>query len=475
MISTFNARSFLGSSRFLRIGIILLATLSVANLAGCLQEFDNRPTDTGYTDDTNTRVDDTNVDDTTRTDADDDANSSDDAGDAGNTCATVCQKHQHCNDNGECVREPILALGASHTCALLPNRDVKCWGNNMDGQLGVGDSDLATPRTTPQLVPRPTGASRDIVTNIYAGLQQSCLTDSDGFVYCWGIHHAHDQQLNNAIAPKPVLLDNITLEVDDYDVPEQFALGKHYTCVLFPRKGEIKCWGHTDKGLLGDDNIIEQPGATSAPVKVKGGFYTQLVGGSSFACALTEDKEVYCWGDNEYGIVGVQPSNQHVYPAPQKIKLPKTVKTIVAGHLHACALLDDQSIRCWGRNDSYQLGTDDTTNRHEPVELTKNSNNIKQLALGNGYTCLLLTSGGVQCIGQNSSGQIGVTPVSPSPIREFKAIPNLKNVHTLYGGQGHMCAVHGDNEVSCWGYNSTGQLGNGSKTSTHIPQTVNLY
>jgi RHS repeat-associated protein/uncharacterized repeat protein (TIGR01451 family) len=148
-----------------------------------------------------------------------------------------------------------------------------------------------------------------------------------------------------------------------------------------------------------------------------------------------------------------------------------TPTTITAGYFHACVVTTLGALLCWGRNANGQLGVGDTTQRAVPVTVSGMSSGVAGVAAGNFHTCAVTTSGGVKCWGYNTSGQLGdgtttqrTTPVDVSGL--------TSGVTAITAGQYHSCALLTSGGVKCWGDNTDGQLGDGTTTNRSTPVSV---
>jgi len=149
---------------------------------------------------------------------------------------------------------------------------------------------------------------------------------------------------------------------------------------------------------------------------------------------------------------------------------PGTVAGVSAGGFHSCARLDDGTARCWGLNEDGQLGNGSTTSSLVPTQVAGLSG-VQTIAAAGYHTCALLQTGAVRCWGYNENGQLGNgTKTSSSfPV----AVTGVTNAIALSTGSAlHSCAVLTDHSVRCWGYNASGQLGNGTTTSSSAPVAV---
>ncbi|HSO34028.1 MAG TPA: hypothetical protein VLT33_15950, partial [Labilithrix sp.] len=149
------------------------------------------------------------------------------------------------------------------------------------------------------------------------------------------------------------------------------------------------------------------------------------------------------------------------------------VKQMAAGYYHACAVLTDQKVRCWGSNDAGQTGVDPgTAVVPTPTEVSGISSAV-QVAATFGSTCILLADKTVRCMGNNASGQLGLGTTDSLKHATPTTVPGLTDV-TFIGGSsgGHYCAITTSGAIKCWGGNGTGQLGDGTSGGTKPPVTV---
>ncbi len=140
---------------------------------------------------------------------------------------------------------------------------------------------------------------------------------------------------------------------------------------------------------------------------------------------------------------------------------PTVVPQLAAGNNHTCALRADGVVRCWGDNSTGQLGTGDTTSSLTPVTVTGLPADIVSIAAGDNQTCALTSGGGVKCWGNNADGQVGdgTTIQRNAPV---DVVGLGSGVTTIGAGDNHTCAGLAAGGIKCWGWASSGQLGNGT-------------
>lgn len=231
------------------------------------------------------------------------------------------------------------------------------------------------------------------------------------------------------------------------------AASSTHTCAL-TAKGGVMCWGDNSFGQLGDGSVT----GSAVPVSVRGleAGTTALSSSGQFTCALTQDGIVRCWGANESGQLG-NGTTQASSVAVDVSELGSGVLQVSAGVSHACAITASREVFCWGTNGTGELGTGDVTPSAVPVKVKDLPSRAVALDAGNGFTCVTLADASVWCWGDNGDGQLGNGDDSGRLTGE--QVPNLEPVSALTAGDAHACVITRDGVVDCWGANWTGQLG----------------
>jgi alpha-tubulin suppressor-like RCC1 family protein len=326
-----------------------------------------------------------------------------------------------------------VAAGAAHTCALLDDGHVKCWGSNTKGQLGLGDTATRGDEADEmgdELPAVDLGPGRTAVA-VAAGGEHTCALLDDDTVKCWGEGSRGRLGLGDT-ADLGDEADEMGDDLPAVDLGTSPAValtaGGDFTCALLAN-GRVKCWG-ANGGTLGLGDTADRgdgPGEMGADLPSvdlgTGRTALAITAGNPFVCALLDDHRVKCWGDGDSGRLG-QGSTAIIGNGPDEMgdDLPavdlgtgRTADAVTAGGTFACALLDNHGVKCWGLNTSGQLGQGDTTTRGEaPGQL---GNSLPVVSLGGGvdvvtaggsFACVVRADGGRRCWGSNDFGQLGV-------------------------------------------------------------------
>lgn len=230
----------------------------------------------------------------------------------------------------------------------------------------------------------------------------------------------------------------------------------------------VSCWGRGVFGELGNGT------ATTANTPVQVSNLSGVVGlssGEDRLCALRKDGSIWCWGRNSSNSLGngtsVDQSN-----VPVQVSGINDAIQVVSGEAHACALLVDNTVKCWGSSNAigYKAGDhalDQIISSSVPLVLPGLNGKVKMLAAGQLHTCALMFDKTVQCWGADYSGETGSTPGENKQLPT--TVPTLSDVNSIYAGTKTSCAIKVDGSVWCWGRNDSGQLGNGQVVDWTLP------
>ena len=244
------------------------------------------------------------------------------------------------------------------------------------------------------------------------------------------------------------------------------SAGYEHSCAL-ESDGSVLCWGDNAYGELGNGTVspTQTPATALLPSKA-----IQVAAGESHSCALLVTHTVACWGDNEFAELGQKASFQPV-PSPRLVPGLTRVASVVAGDGDTCALMLNKTLRCWGEGALGELGNGTTTLAQATPVAVYGLSNVRQVALGYHHACALTAKAQVLCWGLGDLGQLGsgfMYGWSTYP----RAVPGLSSVASIYAGGDQSCALLTTGVPHCWGYNSYGQLGDGSTTTRYYPDSV---
>ena len=375
------------------------------------------------------------------------------------------------NQQSQINQSKATAISAGyHSCALHQTGSISCWGNNEYGQLGDGTGGNEGDYSS---VPVAVVGISDAIA-VSAGDYDSCALHQTGTISCWS-YGWPDASL-------------IPVEIDGIDDATAVSAGSKRSCALH-QNGTISCWssssgpvkvqgiddatavsaGDYDSCALHQTGTIFcwSPTAGSVPEEIDGiSDATAVDAGSSGtpggnACALHKTGTISCWGPTYRS-------------APEEIDGITDATAITLGQLHSCALHQTGNISCWGNNSEGELGSEAgefesseggyTFDSSVPVEVTDISDAIA-ITAGNGYSCALHQTGNISCWGANWDGQLGngTNNYSSVPVK----VQGIDDATAISAGIGSSCALQNDGNISCWGSNRFGQLGNGTGGTFH--------
>jgi alpha-tubulin suppressor-like RCC1 family protein len=390
----------------------------------------------------------------------------------GHTCALISDLSVRCwgnNGNGQLgngtlvgtfpTPAPVLNLvgaiaittGSSHSCATLFAGPVRCWGLNQGGQLG-NESTVARTGT-------PVGVN-GIAQDLDAGFNHTCAISLFRNVSCWGYNHSAQLGHAGGDSPRPEV-------VGDIDDVVELALGLDHTCAL-RANGTVGCWGSNAFGQLGNGNTDMTLSITPQTVFAID-TAVAIAAGKHHTCARLANGTMRCWGLNTFGQLGSASPAAAFTPVVVPFAAGTVLTVIAAGEDHTCAALSVGGVRCWGRGGEGRLGNGGTDDSATPVAVTGIGISVTGLAAGRAHTCALLGSQ-VRCWGRGDEGQLGNGGTADALTSVL--VINLFGVSEISAGLLHTCARLGGTSVRCWGRGIDGALGNGVFENRADPQLV---
>ena len=347
-----------------------------------------------------------------------------------------------------------VAAGGEHTCALLADGALSCWGENAEGQLGIGS--LESPRPHPE----PVSGLAAPVTSVDTGAHHTCARLSDRTVQCWGA--AGSGQLGNgqtAAVRVPVQVDGLLSGVTTVSAGST-------ACAV--QDGVLSCWGGGATGALGDGSFLD--GVVPAPVSGPADGAAAVSTAAGHTCAVTATGGLLCWGRNTDGELG--DGTTTTSPTPVEVTgLSTGVSAVAAGTGFSCALRTTGAVLCWGDNAHGQLGDDSSRASATPVQVSGLVHGALSVSAGGSFACAVRDDGSVSCWGDNADGQLGDGSTTPSPVPvRVSGLPGP--AVSVSAGADHACAVTADGAGYCWGSNVNGRLGTGVSGARSLTATL---
>lgn len=437
---------------------------------------DTYPDSTAPTDASNDAIDATSPTDTLLDDATPDAGI-----DSGPACSTPPNCYTRAIDptTCECLRPTEVVAGSYHTCALLSDGSIWCWGDNEHHQSNPDDAAL--------VVARPSrvsfGPQDPRATMLAAGDQHTCAVYEDHQIRCWG-DSSNGQFPLDATLPHRGIIDIETQLGSAVRAIGSIAAGNQHTCVVVNEK--VYCWGNRKFGVLGTgsstgvaNNLTNQP-VQSSPDSTLGGV-TSLVSFASHTCAIDGNNKLWCWGLNQNGQLGDGTTEnrsravQPLWPSPLD-----RVSAVATGANHTCGILwafdntvSRKTATCWGNNSFSQAmagGSPDCPSGSCDILAPIIHNFLSPqdaaathtASAGKDFTCIHASQSGsplatVACIGYNAEAQ-----ASPYSCEQYVNAwkPQLEfGLRSLTTGAAHSCGVTFSDQIKCWGSDTRGQLG----------------
>lgn len=320
--------------------------------------------------------------------------------------ATTTNKSRPVNVLGFGQGMSAIASGAIHSCSLDTNGNIKCWGYNEYGQLGDGTT---VNRTSPVTVLAAAGGpALANVTGIAAGGYHTCAITTTTGVKCWG-ENVFGQLGDGTTADRltPVDVVGLTGVV-------AIAAGFWHTCALTGAgtikcwgDGQFGTLGdglfNTESSVARD--VCQQFDEETQACLVPFSGATSIAAGGRHNCAVTSSNALKCWGLNDEAQLGDGTTTDRATPT-DVTGLGSGVTLVRAGGYHTCALLSSSTLKCWGHNYFGQLGDGTNINRTTPVDAVGLAA-VATISLGGRHTCARLTTASLRCFGRNLEGQLG--------------------------------------------------------------------
>lgn len=297
-----------------------------------------------------------------------------------------------------------------------------------------------------------------MAAKLAAGGSHTCVIADDGNTYCWGSNTY--RQLGDGTQidrDGPVRVTALSVQ------PTAIAAGWNHNCVITPASG-AQCWGLNQFGQLGNGNTNE----TDVAVDVIGlsSGVAAITGGRRHGCAVTQSGKAKCWGANDYGQLGTGDTTASSIPVTVS-GLDSGVVAIAGGDFSTCAILSGGALKCWGRNESGQLGIGTQVDALVPTPVTGLSSGVVNVSIHSYGACAVLQTGALKCWGYYL-GDGDLDAYSAVPVDVLPAGRAL----SVHAGYGHRCMRTADSSVACWGEGQGGEIGDGALVARPMPTPV---
>lgn len=347
--------------------------------------------------------------------------------------------------------QSISSGGNADACAIDVDSNVRCWGQNYNGQLGNGAS--GAPELTPVLVSNISSA-----TTVDVGYDSVCAIASAGAV-CWG------SGANGKLGTADTSNSNVPAAVVGLDSGvTAIATGGNHACAI--QSGAASCWGNNMRGTL-----TSPSGAFSAlPILVSGvgsGAQLAVSAGADNSCVLVGGA-ISCWGNIGSGQLGNDESASSLVPTAAQ-SVTSGASKVAAGSNHSCAIASG-AVKCWGANGLGSLGDGSGEDSQTPVQVDGLTSGATSVSAG-GYMSCAAVSGAAYCWGYASYGGLGGGDSTPSYETPHQVSGLTSGVTSVTVGENNACAIV-NGGAKCWGLGSSGQLGMIVAADSNVPVDV---
>jgi alpha-tubulin suppressor-like RCC1 family protein len=354
---------------------------------------------------------------------------------------------------------PTDALGGSHSAAILANGDLYVWGANADGQLGLGDS---TPRDTPTKVP---GLSN--VKAVSLGYEFSAALTANGDLYTWGLNDEGQLGLGD------LTKRNTPTKVTSLSNVIAISMGEKYGSAI-TANGDLYTWGLGNTNQTGYGEYVPHQ---AVPRKVAGLSNVSAVClNYEHSAAITANGDLYTWGligdgqlgDGNFGQFGSETSRNK----PTKVAGLSNVAAVGLGSGNSAAVTANGDLYTWGGNSNGQLGLGNKNRVNTPTKVAGISN-VTAVSMGDhNYTMAITANGDLYTWGDSGySGMLGHGAAYDS-FTAPKKVESLSKVVAIHAAGGHAVALTADGKLYIWGGGNG--LGLGDTVYIQLEPTVVL-
>ncbi len=322
---------------------------------------------------------------------------------------------------------------------------VACFSKPSFQGAGPGDGGIDAPPSDAYVAP-------DTITRLSVGYRHGCRVTTGGQIACWGDNE--QQQLGRDLVGAEWTGTPGYAAAGEAGWTTVAAGGLH-TCGV--RAGKVRCWGEnsfgqTDPARSGTGDDIQYADAADLPIT---GTVEKVYAGDTLSCAVTSDRELWCWGD-----VGFD-TNQS--PARPRKMLDGRFVDVALADDHACALRETGIVACWGKNDRLQLGRDTAGAQIDATAAMPIEDPLpyQSVSAAHGVTCGVRSDRALVCWGSSATGLFRHDDGNPPLTATMYVVDTMRPWTHVAIGSDHACAATDDETAFCWGDNYLGALGNG--------------
>ncbi|MCB4791590.1 MAG: carboxypeptidase regulatory-like domain-containing protein [Elusimicrobia bacterium] len=355
-----------------------------------------------------------------------------------------------------------ISCGSSYTLGIMTDGSLWAWGNNSNGQLGLGDKN---DRRTPTRVGTDTNwfiVSCNGRGDTNGNEDFTVAIKSDGSLWAWGSNYYGQLGLS---------------DTNDRYVPTQVGTTADWATVYagyartlaIKNDGTLWSCGLNNWGQLGLNDIVARYVLTKVGTAAN---WSSVSGGNAFSMATRTDNTLWVWGFNNENELGLGDTGARYIPT--QLGLANNWASISCGWNHALGILTDGTLWAWGYNLYGGLGLGDKIQRAIPAQVGTAANWANVSSDGNGlggnYSMAIKADGTLWATGNNNSGELGLgdTTLRATPTQ----VGTVTNWSSVSGGYRHTLAIKTDGTLWAWGASSFGELGLGDTTNRTTPVQV---
>jgi Regulator of chromosome condensation (RCC1) repeat len=377
-----------------------------------------------------------------------------------------------------------LVLGPDRSCAMLAstneNHTLRCWGATANNMFRDSAAEALTPRAV-------VGVTQ--VRDVALTTNRQCVVPADAdVVRCWGVCNMECGLDLNEASPGVTFADAVLSGIKNiaavaYTGGSRPGGAAGSTCAI-AASGALRCWGNgTQITTSSSSRWPQSVTITGVPSPLT---YASVSGDYAHFCATTRTGQAHCWGlpigqYNEMGVastrIGQGGINYGVVVEKEGGEALSDVALVDADMVGNCAVTKGGELWCWGDNTIGGLGIGDTLSHVGAVKVALSD--VVQVAGGVDHRCALIRDGQVHCWGNAGRAGLGAdargTYVGSGGVTAFilpQAVPTLTDVEEIAAGYTHSCARRRSGQVVCWGENGKGQLGDGTTVTRYVPTPI---